>query len=155
VPAPGISFAALQYCAAVANAARNLNVTTWRVNAVGKGKLVVKFLDRRWDFLENVRTGGLYTAEKIATECSVAVQRVLNKSLADGSCVRTRIGRTVRDTMRFFIAPALLDPPGFWREEERDYLRALLSVLAHMCLTMWPEGAAGDEEADEEEDPAP
>jgi hypothetical protein len=150
IPAPGVTFAALHYCSAVANAAQNLNATTWRVNAVGKGKLIVKFMDRRWDYTEEARNGGTFTAAAVALECTPTVISVLNARLASGKCVRERIGAAMRAALRSFIAPALLNPPGFWRPEEREYLSALLSVLAHMCLCLWPDEDAGDESCEEE-----
>ena len=66
-----------------------------------------------------------------------------------------RIGAAMRATLRSFIAPALQHPPGFWRPEEREYLTALLSVLAHMCLCLWPDEDAGDESGEEEETESP
>jgi hypothetical protein len=133
------------------NSPVNLNTTTWKINSIGKNKLVTKFLDK-WDLVGDGTAVLAMSADNIMQiELSGVNRNLLGdliKRQQDGNAttvnVQQNIGRAMCATMLKLRTKLWLPSGdgGEWKKEERLFSRRLASVMAHMCVRMWPELAA-------------
>jgi hypothetical protein len=134
-----LTFNHIEYLRSIINDPENLNVTTWKINAYAKNKLVTKFLEM-WHFRDNGIKPSATTI--MATEITPQVRTVLTNPLLvnEGpTTVHQRLCRAMRKTLVEFIGPKLnLPESDDWLPSERLYCKKLLSVLKHMCLSLWP-----------------
>ena len=129
----------LEYLRTIINDPENLNVTTWKVNNA-KGKLLTTFLNQ-WQF-SNQRITPWNVTSLMTIELSSQTKKILQNELhvnEGPTKVEQRLCRLMRRTLFGFIAPKLDLPVGEeWLSSERVYCAKLLSVLKHMCLSLWP-----------------
>jgi hypothetical protein len=135
-----LTFNHLEYLRTIINDPENLNVTTWKVNNA-KGILLTNFLSK-WQF-NNREIIPCSATNLMAIELKrLQMRKILQDDLHVNEGlkkVEQRLCRLMRRTLFEFIAPKLELPEGVeWLKSEREYLRKLLSVLKHICLSLWP-----------------
>jgi hypothetical protein len=135
-----LTFNHLEYLRTIINDPENLNVTPWKVNSA-KGKLLTNFLSK-WQFSNEGITPCSATNLLAIEVRGSQTRRILQNDLIvneELTKIDQRLCRLMRRTLVEFIAPKLELSEGVeWLKSEREYLRKLLSVLKHMCLSLWP-----------------